>query len=91
MLRTELASFRDQLVAEQEARTKDRRRAEQAEATVEVLKQQLTAFQEQLNRMRKAERAKDEEYRRLQDEHRSLARAQEEAKASVMKMWDQLE
>merc|ERR1712008_254464 len=24
-------------------------------------------------------------------EHRSLARAQEEAKASVMKMWDQLE
>ena len=58
---------------------------------MEVLKQQLTAFQEQLNRMRKAERAKDEEYRRLQDEHRSLARAQEEAKASVMKMWDQLE
>ena len=91
MLRTELASVRDQLVAEQEARTKDRQRAEQAEATVEVLKQQLTAFQEQLNRMRKAERQKDEEYRRLQDEHRSLARAQEEAKASVMKMWDQLE
>jgi len=91
MLRTELASFRDQLAAEQEARTKDRRRAEQAEATVEVLKQQLTAFQEQLNRMRKAERAQDEEYRRLQDEHRSLARAQEEAKANVMKMWDQLE
>merc|ERR1712194_476610 len=27
----------------------------------------------------------------VQDEHRSLARAQEEAKASVMKMWDQLE
>ena len=76
---------------DQEARTKDRRRAEQAEATVEVLKQQLTAFQEQLNRMRKAERAQDEEYRRLQDEHRSLTRAQEEAKASVMKMWDQLE
>jgi len=91
MLRTELASIRDQLVAEQEARAKDHQRAEQAEATVEVLKQQLTAFQEQLNRMRKAERAKDEEYRRLQDEHRSLARAQEEAKASVMKMWDQLE
>jgi len=91
MLRTELATFRDQLIAEQEARSKDRQRAEQAEATVEVLKQQLTAFQEQLNRMRKAERAKDEEYRRLQDEHRSLARAQEEAKASVMKMWDQLE
>ena len=91
MLRTELASFRDQLAAEQEARTKDRRRAEQAEATVEVLKQQLAAFQEQLNRMRKAERAQDDEYRRLQDEHRSLARAQEEAKASVMKMWDQLE
>ena len=41
--------------------------------------------------MRKAERAQDEEYRRLQDEHRSLARAQEEAKSSVMKMWDQLE
>ena len=91
MLRTELASFRDKLAAEQEARTKDRRLAEQAEATVEVLKQQLTAFQEQLNRMRKAERAQDEEYRRLQDEHRSLTRAQEEAKASVMKMWDQLE
>jgi hypothetical protein len=91
MLRTELASLQDQLVADQEARTKDRQRAEQAEGTAEVLKQQLTAFQEQLNRMRKAERAKDEEYRRLQDEHRSLARAQEEAKASVMKMWDQLE
>ena len=91
VLRTELASFQDQLVSEQVARTKDRQRAEQAEATVEVLKQQLTAFQEQLNRMRKAERGKDEEYRRLQDEHRSLARAQEEAKASVMKMWDQLE
>jgi len=90
-LRTELASFQNQLAAEQEARTKDRRRAEQAEATVEVLKQQLAAFQEQLNRMRKAERAQEEEYRRLQDEHRSLARAQEEAKASVMKMWDQLE
>ena len=56
-----------------------------------MLKQQLTAFQEQLNRMRKAERAKDEEYRRLQDERSSLARAQEETKASVMKMWDQLE
>ena len=91
MLRTELASFRGQLVAEQESRTKDRQRAEQAEATADVLKQQLTAFQEQLNRMRKTERAKDEEYRRLQDDHRSLARAQEEAKASVMKMWDQLE
>uniref|UniRef100_A0A7S0EA34 Uncharacterized protein n=1 Tax=Phaeocystis antarctica TaxID=33657 RepID=A0A7S0EA34_9EUKA len=41
--------------------------------------------------MHKAERAKDEEYRRQQDEKHSLARALEEAKASVMKMWDQLE
>ena len=31
---------------------------------MEVLKQQLAAFQEQLSRMHKAERAKDEEYRR---------------------------
>jgi flagellar biosynthesis GTPase FlhF len=90
-LRTELAYFKEQLTAEQRGRDKDRQRAEQAEAAAEVLKQQLTAFQEQLNRMRKAERAKDEEYRRLQDERSSLARAQEETKASVMKMWDQLE
>ena len=91
MLRTELACFKDQLAAEQKARATDRQRAELAEATVEVLKQQLPAFQEQLDRMRKAERAKDEECRRLQDDYRSLARAHEEAKASVMKMWDQLE
>ena len=95
MLRTELASVREQLVAEQEARTKDRQRAEQAEATVEVLKQQLTAFQEQLNRMRKAERdrmeGKDAEHRRLQGENQALLREREEAKTSVMKMWDQLE
>ena len=95
MLRTELASVREQLVAEQEARTKDRQRAEQAEATVEVLKQQLTAFQEQLNRMRKAERdrmeGKDAEHRRLQGENAALLREREEAKTSVMKMWDQLE
>jgi len=62
---------------------------------VEVLKQQLTAFQEQLNRMRKAERdrmeGKDAEHRRLQGENQALLREREEAKTSVMKMWDQLE
>ncbi len=90
-LRTELASFKDQLAAEQRGRDTDRQRAEQAEAAMEVLKQQLAAFKEQVGRMRKTERAKDEEYRRLQDEQNSLTRAQEETKASVMKMWDQLE
>ena len=58
---------------------------------MEVLKQQLVAFKEQVGQMRKTERAKDEEHRRLKDEKSSLIRAQEETKASVMKMWDQLE
>ena len=90
-LRTELAYFKDQLTAEQRGRGEDRQRTEQAEATVEVLKQQLVAFKEQVGQMRKTERAKDEEHRRLKDEKSSLIRAQEETKASVMKMWDQLE
>ena len=56
-----------------------------------MLKQQLVAFEEQLGRLRETVRAKDELYRRLQDEQNSQARAHEETKASVMKMWDQLE
>ena len=90
-LESELKMVKKRLEEEQRRCAAERQRADKIAAREASFGQQSGDLKGEVARLNKEARAKEDEMKRLHEKHRAVTRAQEEARASVLTMWNQLE